>query len=130
MSSYIVHGNVKEGCAAINDGQHVRSSEDSEDGVLITQSDVVGSIPFSIFEGGNATPIYTASLAKTDIIRNTPVPWRLDPVGRNLIHRVNPDALGITLKGGKDYEMVYEIELAEDGPTRAVFIWTIDPLEA
>lgn len=126
MTFFPVYDEVAEGTANINDGQVVRSSEDHEDGVLITTSDISGStIPFYIFERGATTPVYTTNLAKTDIIRNTPVPWRLDSIGRNLVHRVNPDALGITLKGGKTYDMLYLINLTEDGPQKALFVWTI-----
>lgn len=131
MSFYTVYDEVGEGCSSINDGQVVRSSEDAEDGVLITTSDINGStVPFYIFERGSTTPIYTTNLLKTDVIRNTPLPWRLDDIGRNLVHRVNPDALGITLRGEKTYDMLYLFDLVDDGPAKAIFVWKIVSTEA
>lgn len=124
---------VLEGADAYNDGQVVIGSDTSDDRTLVTTSDISGSSVFlDIFETGSATPIYSATIPKADVISNTPIPWALDRVGRNFRHKVRMvdlAASSVTLKGGRDYDMLYRFPTAADGELRKEYIWSIQALQ-
>lgn len=128
MSAYIVEDDVLEGVDAWNDGEVVLPSDSADDGVLITTSDVSGSISFAIFEQGSDTAVYSTTLSSSSVIVNVPVAWRLDSIGRNFRHRVAIATVG-ALKGGKRYTMIYSIPTTSFGTVKLVYVWRIVPLE-
>ncbi len=128
----LVEDTVLEGCDAFNDGAIVIASDTSDDGVLLTTSDVDGpSVFLAIYPEGSATAVYSVTIPKGDVISNTPVPWRLDSIGRNFRHRVaQADVVAGTLLGSRRYRMVYRIPTLNDGTLRPIFIWQVEPVEA
>lgn len=126
---------VDEGSDNRNDGAVVIAdpSGTSDDKVLLTTSDVDGpSIALSVFEPGNSTPIYTETIAKGDVISNTPIPWSKDRIGRNFGHWGRQTLLALqfaVLKGGRDYDWVYSIPTINDGTIRCVFVWKMRSME-
>lgn len=133
MSHFIVRDHVAEGCDYPNDGAVCIADPlgTSDDKVLLTTSDVAGStIYLDVFEQGDDTPVYSTTLAKGDVISNTPIDWQLDRIGRNFRHYVHQADVGAgVLKGGRDYEFVYRIPTNNDGVLRCVFIWVVDSME-
>lgn len=125
----IAEDDVLEGTDNYNDGEIVIASSTADDGVLLTTSDVDGSITLQLFEPGSATALYTTTLSASSVIVNTAIAWRLDSVGRNFRHRVKQTDVGAAvLKGGRRYHFVYSIPTLVDGVLRCVWVWNIRSL--
>lgn len=130
MSLIIATDAVFEGTDNWNDGAIVVRSDSSDDGVLLVMSDIVGAtIQLDVFEQGNATAVYSTTVAKADVIDDVPVQWRLNSTGRNFAHQIRQADVGAgVLRGGRRYDFVYQIPTVNDGELRCVWVWQVKGL--
>lgn len=106
--------------------------------VLLTQSDITGSIVLNIYPQDSSTPVYTTSFAKTLVqdgstmaIHTALVDARWegeDAIGHNFVHLIRQVDVGAgVLRGGRKFTMVYEITTLLDGVIFPTFTWDIRP---
>lgn len=132
-NAYVVEQDVLEGTDNYNVGAVAVAVAGQTDETLITTSDIDGAtITFAIYEQGNGTALYSTTLSKTDVWFNTAQVdafWKnADTVGYNFRHRVSLATIGIALKGGRRYHMVYSVPTSANGTLRIVHVWNVRSL--
>jgi len=138
MKTVIARREVLEGTDYWNVGSIAVPRAGYEKPVLLTQSDVSGSITLNVYAPDSSTPVYTTTFAKTltqaggtEAIHAavTDGRWGVNDIGHNFVHYVQQATVGAgILKGGRVYTMVYLIPTTLDGIIPAIFEWDVRPL--
>jgi hypothetical protein len=101
--------------------------------VLLTQSDISGSLQLDIYLPGSSTAIYSVSFAKTlvqngasyAVIHAATVDslWQdVDDIGHSFAYHLNvADLAPAIMKGGRTYTAVFQIPTTRDGQVKVVF---------
>jgi len=104
--------------------------------VLLTASDVNGSIALEVYLPNSSTSLYSTTFAKTlEQEAGTPAihaaqldsHWGIDSIGHNFLHKPTIADMGFTPAGGRIYTFEYAIPTSADGTVYAIFEWEIDP---
>jgi len=105
--------------------------------VLLTASDISGSISLDVYLPGSSVPVYSTTFLKTLVQDGAPYAvihaatvdslWEdVDDLGHNFAHAIRASDLGaVTLNGGRRYAFVYRIPTTKNGTVVVIFEWTI-----
>jgi hypothetical protein len=141
MTQPILHRQeVIEGTDAYNVGAITIPRAGFQNGVLLTQADVTGSITLNVYLPASSTVLYTTAFSKTLIQDGTleaihaatvDKDWP-DAIGHNFQHQIRAADLAayvtpLVLKGGRSYTFEYLIPTLRDGTVPAIFVWDITP---
>lgn len=102
--------------------------------VVLTQSDISGSLTLDILLPASSTAVYSRTFPKTlnqDGISECVHPLvsdSLDGRGHSFKYQVRQADVGAVLKGARRYTHVLTIPTARDGNVKAVWVVNIDPL--
>jgi hypothetical protein len=102
--------------------------------VLLTQSDISGSLTLDIFLPASSIPVYTRTFPKTlnqDGVSecvHALVADSLDDRGHNVKLQIRQADVGAVLLGARRYTHVLTIPTARDGNVKAVWVANVDAL--